>query len=475
MAARTGDQTGSTGRPAPETAATIAAAVRTGQRRAVDEIDRCLDRIGDDPLNAFTLIADAARADAAAVDAEVASGKDPGPLAGVPVAVKDLIDQVGVPNTAGSGFPPTTPDSDATVIARLRAAGAVIVGRTGLHEFAFGFSSENEWFGPVRNPWDPATSPGGSSGGSAAAVGAGMVPVALGTDTGGSVRVPAALCGVVGLKVTHGAIPTTGVFPLAASLDTVGPITRTVTDAALMFATLAGHDPADPWSRVEPPGTVGEAPSPGSITLGIPHPWVDRLLDDTVASGWTWFRDAAAAAGISVVELDLPELEYPGNILASVYPEVALVHAERYMAEPELYGREVGDRVASTLEYTLDDYVDGLAWRRRVADALDRALDEGCDAVITPAVAAMRKVIGVDTIPVGGTDEGYRSALSCFTAVVNHAGHPALVAPVNVPGAPPPAVQLIGRHRHDHTLLELGIALEDAGLLSTPPPPSIGR
>jgi Asp-tRNA(Asn)/Glu-tRNA(Gln) amidotransferase A subunit family amidase len=473
MAAPPGDPTGSTGQPSPETAATIAADVRAGRRRAVDEVDRCLDEIGEDPLNAFTLVSDAAGADAAAVDAAVAAGQDPGPLAGVPVAVKDLIDQAGVPNTAGSGFPPTTPDVDATVIARLRAAGAVIVGRTGLHEFAFGFSSENEWFGPVRNPWDPATSPGGSSGGSAAAVGAGLVPVALGTDTGGSVRVPAALCGVVGLKVTHGAIPTTGVFPLAASLDTVGPITRTVTDAAVMFTALAGHDPADPWSRVGPPGTVGKPPSLGSITLGIAHPWVDRPLSDEVASGWASFRDAAGAAGISVVDLDLPELEYPGSILASVYPEVALVHADRYRAEPERYGREVGDRVASTLEYTLDDYLDGLAWRRRVGDALDRALLDGCDAVITPAVATLRKVIGVDTVTVGGTDEGYRSALSCFTAVVNHAGHPALVAPIAVPGTPPPSIQLIGRRGGDHTLLELGIALECAGLIATPPPPPI--
>ena len=348
----------------------------------------------------------------------------------------------------------------------------MIVGRTGLHEFAFGFSSENEWFGPVRNPWNPDMSPGGSSGGSAAAVGAGLVPAALGTDTGGSVRVPAALCGVVGLKVTHGAIPTTGVFPLAASLDTVGPITRTVTDAALVFTALSGHDPADPWSTVTPPSTVGAPPSLGSITVAVPHPWADRPLDDEVAAAWGAFRQAAAAAGVTVVDLEVPELDYPGNMLASVYPEVALVHADRYATEPERYGREVGDRVASTLEYTLDDYLDGLAWRKRIADALDRALT-GCDAVITPAVAAMHKVIGVDTITVGGRPEGYRSVLSCFSAVVNHAGHPALVAPVAVPGVPPPAVQLIGRRGDDHALLALGIALEDAGLIATPPPPSI--
>lgn len=457
--------------PPPDTARGIAAAVRSGQRRAVEVVAECLHRIGDDPLNAFTLItADAAMADAATVDAAVAAGEDPGPLAGVPVAVKDLIDQAGLPNTAGSSFPPAVPDQDATVIGRLRRFGAVPVGRTGLHEFAFGFSSENPWFGAVRNPWDRTISPGGSSGGSGAAVGAGWVPVALGTDTGGSVRVPAALCGVVGLKVTHGAVPTTGVYPLAPSLDTVGAITRTMGDAAALFAALAGHDPADPWSKLASPATPGEPASLDAATLGLPHPWVDRPLSDEVAAAWAVFLDTATAAGMTVVDLELPRLTYPGDLLASVYPEVALIHAERYRSQPERYGTEVGERVAATLEYTMDDYLTGLAWRARIADALDGALAR-CDAVVTPAVAAMRKTIGVGTIDIGGRSEGYRSALSCFSALVNHAGHPALTAPIAVAGSPPPSIQLIGRRNHDHNLLELAMGMEAAGLLATPPPP----
>lgn len=431
----------------------------------------CLERIGDDPLNAFTLISvDAARVAADAIDTRIAAGEQPGPLAGVPVAVKDLIDQVGLPNTAGSGLAPVIPGHDAAVVTRLQRAGAVIVGRTGLHELAFGFSSENEWFGPVRNPWDPTTSPGGSSGGSAAAVGAGLVPVALGTDTGGSIRVPAALCGVVGLKVTHGAVPTSGVFPLAPSLDTVGPITRTVADAATLFAVLAGHDPADPWSRVTPPSLPGDPPPLEGITLGIPHPWVDRPLTDEVAAAWAAFLARAAGAGIAVVDLDLPELDYPGEMLASMYPEVALIHTERYQSQPERYGGEVGERVASTLAYTIDDYLEGLAWRARIADVLDVALTR-CDAVLTPAVAAMRKTIGVDTIEVGGRPEGYRQALSCFSAVVNHAGNPAVTVPISVPGSPPPSIQLIGGRHRDHRLLELAMALESGGLVAAPPPP----
>lgn len=456
----------------PDTAGGIAAAVRSGERRAVDVVAECLDRIGDDPLNAFTLItADAAMADAAIIDATVARREDPGPLAGVPIAVKDIIDQAGLPNTAGSGFPPTFPDQDATVITRLRGAGAVPVGRTGLHEFAFGFSSENPWFGAVRNPWDPTMSPGGSSGGSGAAVGAGWVPVALGTDTGGSIRVPAALCGVVGYKVTHGAVPTTGVFPLAPSLDTVGPITRTVGDAATVFTALAGHDPADPWSRLALPATLGDPASLDGATLGVPYPWVDRPLSHEVAAAWAGFLDAATAAGMAVVDLELPQLTYPGDLLASVYPEVALIHAARYRSHPERYGTEVGERVAATLEYTMEDYLTGLAWRARIGDALDRALAR-CDAVVTPAVAAMHKPIGVSTIDVGGHADNYRSALSCFSALVNHAGHPALTVPIAVAGSPPPSIQLIGRRTHDHALLALAMGMEAAGLVATPSPPS---
>ena len=214
-----------------------------------------LDRseASQDELNAYTLIdRHQALLRAELIDRRLFGGEPAGPLTGVTVGLKDLIDQKGLPTTAGSSFYRHVPNRSATVVERLEAAGAVIIGRTGLHEFAFGFSSENHWFGPVRNPWDPETSPGGSSGGSAVAVAAGLSAIAIGTDTGGSVRVPAALCGVVGLKVTHGRVSLAGVFPLAPSLDTVGPLTRTVGDAALAYQAIAGHDPADPHSVVEP-------------------------------------------------------------------------------------------------------------------------------------------------------------------------------------------------------------------------------
>ena len=227
--------------------ADLAGAVRRREVSATATVQRALDaaEASQVALNGFTFVdREGALARAARIDASIAAGETGGPLSGVPIALKDLIDQSGIPTTNGSAFSAVVPDVSATVVERLEAAGAVVIGRTGLHEFAFGFTSENPHFGPVRNPWDVTLSPGGSSGGSAAVVAAGIVPAAIGTDTGGSVRVPAALCGVIGLKVTHGRVPLTGVTPLAPSLDTVGPIARTVGDVAAVYAAIAGDDPA---------------------------------------------------------------------------------------------------------------------------------------------------------------------------------------------------------------------------------------
>lgn len=226
-------------------------------------------------LNAYTLIEEeGALARAGQLDAQLGEGKPFRPLAGAPLALKDLIDQRGLPTTCGSSFYRAVAEESAEVVRRLEAAGAVIVGRTGLHEFAFGFSSENPWWGPVHNPWNLSASVGGSSGGSAAAVAAGQAAGAVGTDTGGSVRVPAALCGLVGLKVTHGRVPLQGIFPLAPSLDTVGPIARSVGDMALLYQVMAGHHPADPWSAPLSVEESGRAAPLGALEVGVPQPWV---------------------------------------------------------------------------------------------------------------------------------------------------------------------------------------------------------
>ncbi len=438
-------------------AAAIAAALHRGEVSAQEVAAAHLTEAeaGQARLNAFTAI-DAERTMAAArrVDARVAAGEDPGPLAGVPVAVKDLLDEAGLPTTAGSSFYREVALRTAPAVARLEAAGALMLGRTGLHEFAFGFSSENHWWGPVRNPWDQSLSPGGSSGGSAAAVAAGIVPLALGTDTGGSVRVPAALCGITGLKVTHGRVPLDGVFPLAPSLDTVGPLATTVADAALMFQVLAGEDPV-PVSAAELPG----------LRLAVPFPWTRVPLDPVIDAAFRSALDRLADLGCHVETADVA-VDYPGMLTESFGPEVAQVHRRWFPARRDEYGPDVGARLEGAFAVTPEQHAEAQAWRAGVRAALDGAL-AACDVLVTPATAVRRKAIGVETVQLAGREAPYRPELSRFSALVNQGGHPALVVPLlrgRGEAGPPPSLQLVGPHGAEHRLLELGLALESAGV-----------
>lgn len=300
--------------PAPEfgSLAEIAASVRTGATSARAILAQSLDRVreleGD--LHCFNEVTiEHAEADADAVDRMVRSGRDPGPLAGVPVALKDNLCTEGIPTTCSSKIlAGWLPPYDATVVSRLREAGAVAVGKTNLDEFAMGSSTENSAFGPTKNPWDTGRVPGGSSGGSAAAVASGMVPLSFGSDTGGSIRQPAALCGIVGVKPTYGVVSRYGLIAFASSLDQIGPFTTTVADAALALEVIAGHDPMDSTSLDRPAPDMLSTLTDGvsGLRVGI----VDDFLTDGSESSDAVVLAAAALAlaGAKVDHVKIPDL-----------------------------------------------------------------------------------------------------------------------------------------------------------------------
>ena len=316
-------------------ASEIAGEVRSGSRRARDVVEEHLARIveRDGELHAFlTLMDDDARAAADAVDRVVAGGGDPGPLAGVPVALKDNMCTRGVPTTCASRIlEGWRPPYDATVVTRLRAAGAIVIGKTNLDEFAMGSSTENSAFGPTRNPHDRTRVPGGSSGGSAAAVAAGLVPLGLGSDTGGSIRQPAALCGVVGVKPTYGAVSRYGLIAFASSLDQIGPLASSVGDAAVLLEAIGGHDPLDSTSidAPAPPLTRGLNDGVDGLRVGI----VRELMQDIDADVVARVEIAARALekdGASVDEVSVPAAVFGLSAYYLIAPAEASSNLARY-------------------------------------------------------------------------------------------------------------------------------------------------
>lgn len=436
--------------------------VASGRRSASEVSAAALEGVGDDPLNAYTHLSEK-------VSKRLSGTAPSGRLAGVPIALKDLIDQAGETTTCGSGFYRETPQTSATIVERLEADGATIIGRTGLHEFAFGFSSENHWFGPVLNPWDGDSSTGGSSGGSAATVAAGHVPIAIGTDTGGSVRVPAAMCGVFGLKVTHGRVPLTGVFPLAPSLDTVGPLARSIDDLNLAYESMRGYDQRDPWST-GPPGSL--SPPKAIRRVGVPRAWIDQAPVTTdVRSGFDRAVNAISDLGFDVVEIANSLLGPASEANAAAYAEVAAVHGA-WFGDGKPYGPDVGTRIEEALAVTMHDLANARSWRSALRRSVARTF-ESVDALVTPTVGSMKKVIGQDTIAIGGIDHHYRRVLACFTAVVNHLGVPALAMPLTVKGAPPPSLQVVGPKWSETRLMEFGRQLEQAEVVAFSAPSGI--
>jgi AtzE family amidohydrolase len=448
----------------------LAADVRAGRRSALEIAEAALARAGalNPKLNVFTTItAERARAEARAVDAAMAVGRDPGPLAGAPYVVKNLFDLKGEVTVAGSKISREDPPAaaDATLVDRLRRAGAVCLGAVNMGEYAYDFTTENSHYGPTRNPRDLARSAGGSSGGSAAAVAAGIVPLALGTDTNGSIRVPASFCGIWGLKPTYGRLPRTGAFLFVESLDHVGPFARSVADLAAVYDALQGPDPRDPVCSgrpAEPVSGRGEAAPLRCARLG--GYFEANAAPEALAAVE---RVAAALGAVRKVELPLPAIAR-----AAAYTLTAAEGGHRHLAR-------LRSRAADFDPGTRDRFIAGAllpagwvlqaqkfraAWRHEVRAAFAEA-----DVLLAPATPVCATELGQQMMSPGGASLPVRANLGLFTQPISFVGLPVIAAPVPAPGRLPIGVQLIAAPWNEAALFQAARTLERAGVCAAPP------
>jgi aspartyl-tRNA(Asn)/glutamyl-tRNA(Gln) amidotransferase subunit A len=437
-----------------QTIAAAAAGLRSGAATATDLLERSLQAIDRHNrwTNAFIRVdRDDARRAARLVDDERSRGLDRGPLHGIPISLKDLIDVAGQPTTAASHvFKDRLATRDAHIVTRLRQAGAVILGKTNLHEFALGTTSEESAFGPVKHPRDASRSAGGSSGGSAAAVATGMGLGSIGTDTGGSVRIPSAACGVVGLKPTAGEIPTQGIVPLSWSLDHAGPLGRTVQDVAWMWAAMADQ----PLDWMVPPGvtTLRLARLGGyfGLAAGEVRTAFEGALEDLRARGATITEQALTNAS------SIPQAY--ANI---VLPEAAVVHASYLETRAADYTPAVRSRIESGRTIPAVAYLHACAARTTLRAAVDALLD-GCDALVLPTLPILAPVIGSSDVLLdneGGERLTVRAAMLRQTQLFNMTGHPAITLPLRTAGLPV-GLQLVGRLGQTPRLLAMAAAVE---------------
>lgn len=446
------------------TVARIAGRLRDGDVTARSMVDKTLAAIEaiDRRLSSFVLVdAEGAYAAADAADRELAAGKDRGPLHGVPVAVKDIIHVPGLPTRCGSPAYPSEPVADeATVVTRLRNAGAVIVGKTTAHELALGVYSD-----PASNPWSTERLPGGSSGGSGAAVAAGLVPMALGSDTGGSIRIPAAVCGVAGLKPTYGRVSRAGVEPLSWSLDHVGPLAATVADCAITLEAIAGPDPADPSASIDPIGKIVPELQRGvdglrlGVITGEPFSPVQPDVSEAFATAVEALRDL----GAEPVPVDVPELAFTiPSEFGIVGPEAAQYHAHRLREHARLIDPDIRLLLTAGLLLPGVQYLKALEARRVITDALQRTfVEHDLAALLTPTLPATAARKEQQELTYGNRTEPVTLSYVRTTAPFNLSGLPALSVPCGFDREGLPiGLQIAGRPFNEETVLRVGAAYE---------------
>jgi aspartyl-tRNA(Asn)/glutamyl-tRNA(Gln) amidotransferase subunit A len=412
----------------------------------------------------ITVEADAARSAAKAAEAEIAGGRYRGPLHGIPIGLKDIIQTKGVRTTCGSRIlADWVPKADATVTARLREAGAINLGKLNCHEFAFGPTGVNPHYGTSRNPWAADRMPGGSSSGSGAGVAAYLCAGALGTDTGGSVRIPASLCGIVGLKTTYGLVSRAGVVPLAWSLDSVGPMTRTVEDAALMLGALAGHDPADPASaKVSVPdyrSAIGREVR--GLRLGIVREFFWDKLEPGVGSAVEAALGALQGLGVSVDEVRLPRIPHAAPAVFAIISAEAMAYHEPWLrTRAAEYAPDVRTRLLAGQFVLATHYLKAQRARRVITAEVDAALGR-VDALLLPTTPLPAPRVTDQRVAVQGATDDVRAWLTRCTRPFNLTGHPVLSVPCGLAGdGLPVGLSLVGRPFGEATLLTLGHAYE---------------
>jgi aspartyl-tRNA(Asn)/glutamyl-tRNA(Gln) amidotransferase subunit A len=439
--------------------------LRSKKVSPVELTHECLSRIEqlNPKVNAFiTVIADSALAQARQAEAEIQHGRWRGPLHGIPVALKDLVDTAGVRTTAASGlFKDRIPTQDAEIVRRLKAAGAVLLGTHNLHEFAYGASSVISYFGPVHNPWDLGYSPGGSSGGSAAAVAAQLCYGAIGSDTGGSIRIPAAYCGIVGLKPSYGRVSTSGVIPLSWSLDHLGPMARTARDAALLLQVIAGYDPADTNSTDMPvadyAGTLAAKTS--TLRLGLPRAHFYEGLHPEIQAAMDTALSILRKLTSSQHDIEIPVANEVALLILKA--EAYAYHRDYITKTPDLYQAETLKRIRAGERISTADYI----YARRQLDQFRRSalkVFDAVDLVVTPTTPVPPFTIS-DLLADLDNLRNKELRTSDNTRPFNLLGLPTITVPCGFTRAGLPiGMQITGPNAGEATVLRLAHAYEQA-------------
>lgn len=449
----------------------IAAGIGSGRMRATDVMTACLDKIGrlNPVLNAFTAVtAERAMAKAAALDAAIAAGAAPGPLAGVPFAVKNLIDVAGLRTLAGSKINRDHPPAagDAPLVQRLEAAGAILVGALNMGEYAYDFTGENVHEGPSRNPFDTARMSGGSSGGSGSAVGGGLVPLALGSDTNGSIRVPASFCGVFGLKATYGRLTRAGSFPFVSSLDHLGPFARSVADLAVAYDAMQGYDPADPVCVDRPVDPVA-----GVLDSGVGG--------FRIASAGGYFRTGASPEALTALDsiaaalgaadtVMIPEVQRARSAAYIITTtEGAALHMQRLRTRPDDFDADVRDRLIAGALLPAAAVAQAQKFRRWFREEMLK-LFQRYDAILAPATPCVAPLIGQKTFVLDGKEMPVRPNIGIYTQPFSFIGLPVVAVPVPTSLSLPIGVQIVTAPWREDIALRVARALEIAGAAVAP-------